>query len=81
MNIPALSQLLVAFTAHGAGEEFNLERLEFLGDSFLKFAASNKVFEETLGGEEAWKNIHVVDEGTLTIERMKIISNKRLCLR
>ena len=71
----------MAYTAHGAGEEVNLERLEFLGDSFLKFAASNKVFEETLGGEEAWKNIHVVDEGTLTMERMKIISNKRLCLR
>ena len=50
---PSPEQLLVPFTAKGAGEEEekpggiflkkNLERQEFLGDAFLKFAAGLKV--------------------------------------
>ena len=40
---PSPEQLLVPFTAKGAGEKENLERMEFLGDVFLKFAAGKKV--------------------------------------
>merc|ERR1719312_1993648 len=36
--LPSPDQLLEAFTAKGAGESVDLERLEFLGDTFLKFA-------------------------------------------
>ena len=66
-SVPLL-QLLEAVTSASAGENFNLERLEMLGDSFLKMAVSIHVY---------WHK-HYKDEGKLTKYRQRQISNKNL---
>ena len=66
-SVPLL-QLLEAVTSASAGENFNLERLEMLGDSFLKMAVSIHVH---------WHK-HYKDEGKLTKYRQRQISNKNL---
>lgn len=60
--------LLEAVTCAKSGEDFDLERLEMLGDSFLKMAVSIHVF---------WHKDHK-DEGKLTKYRTRQISNKNL---
>mgnify|MGYP002803811972 CR=1 FL=1 len=66
-SVPLL-QLLEAVTSASSGENFNLERLEMLGDSFLKMAVSIHVY---------WHK-HYKDEGKLTKYRQRQISNKNL---
>ena len=63
-----LFQLLEAVTCANSGDDFNLERLEMLGDSFLKVAVSIHVY---------WHKDHK-DEGKLTKYRTRQISNKNL---
>ena len=63
-----LFQLLEAVTCANSGEDFDLERLEMLGDSFLKMAVSIHVY---------WHKDHK-DEGKLTKYRTRQISNKNL---
>ncbi len=53
----------------GAGETFDLEREEILGDSFLKYITSVKLYL-TEGS--------LIDEGSLTQMRSKIVGNKKL---
>ena len=57
------------FTIPGAGESFDLEREEILGDSFLKYWTSAKLY---LGESEA------LDEGALTTKRSRLIGNRNL---
>lgn len=52
-----------AVTMLGAGLEYNLERLEFMGDSFLKFIVSIGLFLNE--NVEA----HLFNEGVLTLTR------------
>ena len=61
-------KLLEAVTCASSADEFSLERLEMLGDSFLKMAVSVHVY---------WHKDHK-DEGKLTKYRTRQISNKNL---
>lgn len=65
---PSLLLLLEAITLRGCGEELNLERLEAMGDSVLKFVVSSELF--SLFPDK--------NEGALTKLREDYISN--VCL-
>ena len=67
-KVVPLFKLLEAVTCANSNDDFNLERLETLGDSFLKMAVSIHVY---------WHEDHK-DEGKLTKYRMRQISNKNL---
>ena len=67
-KVVPLFKLLEAMTCANSNDDFNLERLETLGDSFLKMAVSIHVY---------WHKNHK-DEGKLTKYRMRQISNKNL---
>ena len=67
-KVVPLFKLLEAVTCNSSVDDFNLERLETLGDSFLKMAVSIHVY---------WHKNHK-DEGKLTKYRMRQISNKNL---
>jgi hypothetical protein len=43
-GLPSIGDLQEATTLTGAGEEFNLERWEILGDAFLKLSVSIALF-------------------------------------
>ncbi|OAD61482.1 Endoribonuclease Dicer [Eufriesea mexicana] len=62
-------QILYALTAKSGLDAFNLERLEILGDSYLKFIVS--VF--------LYNNFPRYNEGILTSLKGKIIGNRNLC--
>ena len=61
--------MLEAITTKRCKEAFHYESLETLGDSFLKYAASQQLF----------KTYHNHHEGLLSLKREKIISNAALC--
>ena len=63
-----LFKLLEATTCANSNDDFDLERLEMLGDSFLKMAVSIHIY---------WHKNHK-DEGKLTKYRTRQISNKNL---
>ncbi|KAL1825871.1 hypothetical protein ACET3Z_012649 [Daucus carota] len=67
-KIPTI-KVLEAITTKNCRENFNLESLEALGDSFLKYAACQHVFTMN-------QNTH---EGILSIKKNRIISNANLC--
>ncbi|KAJ9546095.1 hypothetical protein OSB04_025802 [Centaurea solstitialis] len=67
-NIPTL-KVLEAITTKKCLEPFHLESFETLGDSFLKYAASQQLF----------KTLQAQHEGILSSRREKIISNDSLC--
>ncbi|KAL2341556.1 hypothetical protein Fmac_009496 [Flemingia macrophylla] len=62
-------KVLEAITTKTCKEAFHYESLETLGDSFLKYAASQQLFN-------TYQNHH---EGLLSVKRKKIISNVSLC--
>nr|XP_027087442.1 endoribonuclease Dicer homolog 2 isoform X4 [Coffea arabica] len=66
--IPTM-KVLEAITTKKCQEKFHLESLETLGDSFLKYAASQQLFK-------TFQNHH---EGILSVKKDKIISNASLC--
>ncbi|KAL9263922.1 Dicer-like protein [Drosera capensis] len=61
-------RVLEALTTERCSERFSLERLEVLGDAFLKFAVSRHLF---LAHE-------AMDEGQLTSMRSKLVNNMNL---
>nr|AUH15438.1 dicer-like 2 protein [Dimocarpus longan] len=63
------AKVLEAITTKKCQESFHLESLETLGDSFLKYAASQQLFK-------TYQNNH---EGLLSVKKDKIISNAALC--
>ncbi|KAF8797027.1 Endoribonuclease Dicer like protein [Argiope bruennichi] len=65
---PTPSLLLQALTAKSTGDEFNLERLEIIGDSFLKYSMSIKIYIKYIN----------FDEGKLTRLRSLLIKNLNL---
>ncbi|PWA72681.1 dicer-like 2 [Artemisia annua] len=67
-NVPAF-KVLEAITTKKCLERFHLESFETLGDSFLKYAASQQLF----------KSLQDQHEGILSSRREKIISNESLC--
>lgn len=66
--IPTI-KVLEAITTKKCQENCHLESLEALGDSFLKYAASQQLFK-------TYQNNH---EGLLSLKKEKIISNAALC--
>ncbi|KAK7263739.1 hypothetical protein RJT34_31335 [Clitoria ternatea] len=62
-------KVLEAITTKRCREAFHYESLETLGDSFLKYAASQQLFN-------GYQNHH---EGLLSLKRQKIICNASLC--
>ncbi|KAH9252662.1 hypothetical protein BASA81_009354 [Batrachochytrium salamandrivorans] len=60
--------LVTAFTAPGTGDRADYERLEFLGDAFLKFGISLHLFEV----------LETANEGELSYARSRWISNSYL---
>ncbi|XP_021282374.1 endoribonuclease Dicer homolog 2 isoform X1 [Herrania umbratica] len=67
--IPTM-KVLEAITTKKCQENFHLESLETLGDSFLKYAVCQQLFK-------THQNQH---EGLLSIRKEKIISNTALCM-
>lgn len=65
---PSPSLILQALTAKSANDEFDLERLEMIGDSFLKYVISVKTYIK-------YPNF---DEGKLTKLRSRLIQNLHL---
>ncbi|KNC96008.1 uncharacterized protein SPPG_08605 [Spizellomyces punctatus DAOM BR117] len=70
MELPGISTstLFTAFAAPSAQEGTNYERLETLGDSFLKYAVSVDLF----------RRLPTADEGVLSSRRSRIVSNRNL---
>ncbi|PON59109.1 Endoribonuclease Dicer-like [Parasponia andersonii] len=68
-NVIPTTKVLEAITTKKCQEKFNLESLETLGDSFLKYAASQQLFS-------SFQNQH---EGLLSVKKEKIVSNVVLC--
>ncbi|XXG49554.1 hypothetical protein AAC387_Pa02g3712 [Persea americana] len=68
VSVPA-SKILEAITTNKCQEGFSLESLETLGDSFLKYAASQQLFRSNIYDPE----------GLLTEKRVKMICNATLC--
>lgn len=68
-EVPSFARLQEAFTTVSASEAVNLERLEVLGDSVLKFVSSLYIFATSP---------HNTDEGQLTFARTAYISNSNL---
>lgn len=67
-SLVKLDILQVALTTSAANRDFSYQRLELLGDSFLKFSSTIRLYI-----------IHsVMNEGQLHIQRTKIISNAAL---
>ncbi|KEH20231.1 endoribonuclease dicer-like protein [Medicago truncatula] len=62
-------KVLEAMTTKSCKENFHYESLETLGDSFLKYAVSQQLFN-------MYENHH---EGLLSVKREKIICNAALC--
>ncbi|KAK1273867.1 hypothetical protein QJS04_geneDACA021904 [Acorus gramineus] len=62
-------KVLEALTTKKCQEAFSLESLETLGDSFLKYAASQQLFRN-------YKHHH---EGLLTAKKERMVSNIMLC--
>lgn len=67
---PDSTLLLSAFTPKGANDEFNLERLETLGDSFLKLVTSIFLYHDR----------QVAHEGRLSSARSRRVGNLNLFL-
>ncbi|KAL2941463.1 Endoribonuclease Dicer-like protein 2 [Bienertia sinuspersici] len=68
-NVIPATKVLEALTTKRCQEKFHLESLETLGDSFLKYAVCQQLFESC-------QNNH---EGLLSIKKERIISNAALC--
>ncbi|TRY74454.1 hypothetical protein TCAL_10094 [Tigriopus californicus] len=68
-SMPSLMELIEPLTFSSCRETFDLERLEILGDAFLKYATSIFIY---------FKNDQILQEGSLTALRTKVISNKNL---
>ncbi|KAG0322650.1 Dicer-like protein 1 [Dissophora globulifera] len=68
LQMVRLDYLQVAFTTSSANRDFQYERLELLGDSFLKFSSTIRLFIIN----------PAKDEGQLHANRIRIISNRAL---
>ncbi|KAK3288831.1 dicer-like protein, variant 2 [Cymbomonas tetramitiformis] len=68
LHLRLVEQLMAATTAPSCFEDSNYERLEVLGDSFLKYAVSQEIFMQH----------PTADDGQLTLLRAAAVSNERL---
>lgn len=68
-NGPEQCDILSALTSASAGDVFDMERLELMGDSFLKFSVSFYLLQK----HPTWH------EGYLTSCNGRMVSNQNLC--
>ena len=70
---PSVGNLLQALTLRAANDCFDMERLEVLGDAYLKFSTGIFLYYKSLelGADR-------VDEGELTTKRSKVVGNRNL---
>lgn len=68
-NGPEQCDILAALTSASAGDVFDMERLELMGDSFLKFTVSFYLLQK----HPTWH------EGFLTACKGRMVSNRNLC--
>ena len=66
---PTPGHMLQALTLLSARDHWNMERLEFLGDSFLKFSTTLFLY---------YKMRDTCDEGDLSLARSRIVGNRNL---
>ena len=71
----ASGDVLNAVTLSSANDQFDMERLEILGDCFLKYYTGVFLFHKL--GKESTIN---TEEGDLTTKRSRVVGNKNLCL-
>ena len=69
VTTPSPPEMLQALTLLSARDSWNMERLEFLGDSFLKFSVTIFLY---------YKMKDACDEGDLSLARSRIVGNKNL---
>ena len=73
-RLPLVGSILQALTLRGANDFFDMERLEVLGDVFLKYSTAVFLY---------YKSLHQsavrADEGDLTMKRSRVVGNKNLC--
>ena len=66
---PSPTEMLQALTLLSAKDNWNMERLEILGDSFLKFSTTIFLY---------YKMKDTCDEGDLSLARSRIVGNRNL---
>ena len=66
-----LTTLVQALTLAAAGDNWDMERLEILGDSLLKYTTTIFLY---------YKMTHTCDEGDLSGARSRIVGNRNLRL-
>jgi dsRNA-specific ribonuclease len=73
LDIPSAGNILQALTLRAANDCFDMERLEVLGDVFLKFSSGIFLYYKSIeqGAVSA-------DEGDLTTKRSRVVGNKNL---
>ena len=69
-------QVLEGLTLRAAGDTMDMERLEMLGDVFLKISTSVFLYYKSL--EPGVEEYRLKDEGYLTLLRSRVVSNKNL---
>jgi len=69
--VPGVNDIVMAITSASCARSFSLERLETLGDAFLKLEVSTQLCESH----------RTLSEGDLTHMRSRIVSNRALALR
>ena len=73
---PEPGEVLKALTLKAANDLFNMERLEILGDSFLKYYTGVFLYYKLLERER--EDLVNSEEGHLTSKRSKIVGNRNL---
>ena len=73
---PSPGDILTAVTLRAANDVFDMERLEILGDSFLKYYTGVFLYYKLLELER--EDIVTSEEGDLTSKRSLIVGNKNL---
>lgn len=68
---PAPGQIVQALTLASAGDNWNMERLEILGDSFLKYSTTIFLY---------YTMADTYDEGILSLARSRIVGNRNLTM-
>ena len=74
-TLPSMGSILKALTLRAANDCFDMERLETLGDVFLKFSTAMFLYYKSVDLEQSGVR---ADEGDLTTKRSKVVSNKNL---
>ena len=73
-DTPTPGHILQAVTLRAANDQFDMERLETLGDCFLKFYTGLFLYYKLLE-----RDVITTEEGDLTSKRSRVVGNRNLC--